>query len=420
MIDTRVRLLAIGGALVLLLLIVDLVRRRRLKEEYSVLWVVSALVLLLLASWLELLEWLTTAIGGVTLSSTLFFFALLFVFFMLLHFSLRVSTLERRLTTLVQEVGLQGVTPAGERSPAPAPAAEPPSGEPRVAVVIPCFDDGPLVGEAVDSVQEDEPVEIVVVDDGSSDPDTVQRLLALERRGVRVLRQSNGGPGVARTAGLHATAAPYVYPLDADDCLEPGALAALADELERRPDAGFVWGDYVLFGEYDGRYRSPDGWLPWTLTYVNPYPVSSLFRRDVLERAEGWQGNGYEDWDLWLRLAGQGVGGARVDRVVYRRRLHGDGRVQVLARSRHRELYATLRRRNADVFEARARLRASERPAAWKVALYPLLFGWRRVVPARVEAALQRWMMRRGSGLPGSAEAARRPDSAPAVQAPRS
>jgi hypothetical protein len=108
-IDFRTRVIAIGGAVMLLLLIIDLVRRRRLKEEYSVLWVITALVLLVLASWYGLLQQITNAIGGVADSSTLFFFGLLFAFFMLLHFSVRVSALERRLTALVQEIGLLGV-----------------------------------------------------------------------------------------------------------------------------------------------------------------------------------------------------------------------------------------------------------------------------------------------------------------------
>ena len=109
MIDGTTRAIAIAGAVLLLILIVDLVRRRRLKEEYSVLWVITALVLLVLASWYELLQEITNAIGGVADSSTLFFFGLLFAFFMLLHFSVRVSALERRLTALVQEIGLLGV-----------------------------------------------------------------------------------------------------------------------------------------------------------------------------------------------------------------------------------------------------------------------------------------------------------------------
>lgn len=106
MIGTHLRIAAILGSLALLVFVIDLVRRRRLKEEYSVLWVAIALLFLVLAAWGGLLHGLTHAIGAITESSTLYFFGLLFVVFLLLHFSIRVSLLERRLTALVQEIAL--------------------------------------------------------------------------------------------------------------------------------------------------------------------------------------------------------------------------------------------------------------------------------------------------------------------------
>jgi len=271
----------------------------------------------------------------------------------------------------------------------------------RVAVIIPCHNDGRLAEEAVASIQEEEPVEVVVVDDGSTDAETLERLDVLAQAGVRIVRRENGGLGAARSTGLEATSAPLVYPLDADDLLEPGALAAMAKVLEDNPEAGFTWGDYTVFGNYQGRYRSPDRFLPWTLTYVNPYPVSSMFRRDVLERAGGWHGWAYEDWDLWLRLAGLDVSGVATDRLVYRRRLHGDSRLLAQARERHQELYAEITRRNAKVVSRRRELRAAERPAMWKRLVYPIVFGSRSVLPVRLEAILQRAMLRFGGGLPG-------------------
>ena len=113
------RIIAVGGSIAMLALVVELVRRRRLKEEYSVLWIVTALILLLLSSWYGLLEWITQAMGAVLPTSTLFFAGLIFVIAMLLHFSVRVSQLERTVTTLVQELGIITV----EEAPEPEPAA---------------------------------------------------------------------------------------------------------------------------------------------------------------------------------------------------------------------------------------------------------------------------------------------------------
>ena len=115
------RILAIGISVGIFALVIELVRRRRLKEEYSLLWVVTSVVLLILSIWYELLLTITDAIGAVLPSSTLFFFGLAFALLMLLHFSVRISHLERTTTLLVQEIGLMRV----EQRPEPAedPAA---------------------------------------------------------------------------------------------------------------------------------------------------------------------------------------------------------------------------------------------------------------------------------------------------------
>ncbi|HMJ36437.1 MAG TPA: DUF2304 domain-containing protein [Baekduia sp.] len=107
--DVRIRILTIGGAFVILLMVIELVRRRKLKEEYSVLWVFTAVFILLVSIWFSLLSKVTNAIGAISPASTLFFFGLLFSLVLLLHFSVRISSLERRLTALVQEVGLMNV-----------------------------------------------------------------------------------------------------------------------------------------------------------------------------------------------------------------------------------------------------------------------------------------------------------------------
>lgn len=106
MITTQTRIVAIIGSVLLLFGIIELVRRRRLKEEYSVLWVAIAVAMLVLAASTGPLHWLTSAIGAFSESSALYFFGLLLAILLLLHFSIRTSLLERRLTALIQEIAL--------------------------------------------------------------------------------------------------------------------------------------------------------------------------------------------------------------------------------------------------------------------------------------------------------------------------
>jgi hypothetical protein len=102
----RIRVITVISAVAILILIIDLVRRRKLKEEYSLLWVLTAVFLVVLSIWYSLLVKLTHVIGGTVPSSTLFFFGLVFVISLLLHFSVRISLLERQVTSLVQEISL--------------------------------------------------------------------------------------------------------------------------------------------------------------------------------------------------------------------------------------------------------------------------------------------------------------------------
>jgi glycosyltransferase involved in cell wall biosynthesis len=183
----------------------------------------------------------------------------------------------------------------------------------RVAVVIPCFDDGATLRETVESIDEHEPVELVVVDDGSRDPATIEVLKQLEADDVRVIRQENAGVAAARMTGVHATTAPYVTALDADDIGAPGALAALADALDAHPEADVAWGDVQNFGEDRTLRRLGRTLDPWLITYVNELPVDAMVRREALLDAGGWQlRGGYEDWDLWMTLAESGRTGIHV------------------------------------------------------------------------------------------------------------
>lgn len=242
----------------------------------------------------------------------------------------------------------------------------------RVAVVIPCFDDGATVGEAVASLRGEEPHELVVVDDGSTDAETLRALDELEAAGVRVLHQGNGGLSAARMAGVRATTAPYVYPLDADDLLVPGALAALADALDADPEAKLAWGDVEIFGDFEGRVAGARSFDAWQLTYVSEIPVASLLRRDALLEAGGWQLRGYEDWDLWMAFAERGWRGVYVGRPVIRHRQHGRRLVASMLDS-FDIVYGGLRERHLPLFEARrANWRRSDAPWRAKL-LFPLI-----------------------------------------------
>jgi len=106
MIDARLKAVSIVACAALFLVVLDLVRRRRLLERYALLWMGSALVLLVLASWTSLLGRVSEAIGIATPSNALFVAAFGFVLLLLLHFSIAVSRLTDQAKVLAQRVAL--------------------------------------------------------------------------------------------------------------------------------------------------------------------------------------------------------------------------------------------------------------------------------------------------------------------------
>ena len=266
---------------------------------------------------------------------------------------------------------------------------------PRVSVIIPCFNDGQHAIEAVASVREEEPVEIVVVDDGSSQPETLAALDQMRQRGVQVISQANEGVSAARMAGVEETTGEYVYPLDADDRVVSRALSVMADALARDPNAGFVYGDFEIFGDFRGRWSSPERFSLWAQTWANFIPIASLIRRSALLDVRGWEaGLEFEDWDLWLKLGEAGWNGIHIPRVVYHRRLHG-ARKLAAESSRRRRTVEMFRRRHPNSFGRRRELAREEGIPLVRRLAYPVIFALRNrnLVPHRLEATLLRWHM---------------------------
>ena len=163
-----------------------------------------------------------------------------------------------------------------------------PSQHQDVTVVIPCFNYGHFLDDALESVraQEGGAPRIIVVDDGSTAPDTQAALDALAGD-VHVVRQANAGLSAARNAGFRAAQTPFLIALDADDMLPPGSLRALKRGFTADPAAGYSYGVMRFFGSWSGQLVMPR-WDPYRLLYRHTIGASALTRRELLEDIGGF------------------------------------------------------------------------------------------------------------------------------------
>ena len=179
----------------------------------------------------------------------------------------------------------------------------------KVSVVIPCFNDGAYLSDAVASAlaQTHPHTEVIVVDDGSTDAVTLHELDACRETGVRVHRQDNRGLSAARNAGIGLARGTYVLPLDSDDRISPTYALQAAEVLDARPDVGIVGGDIELFGLESAQVRpSVDG--VEGMLFQNRLYTCSMSRRDDWLAVGGYPEHVpfAEDWIYWLRILALG------------------------------------------------------------------------------------------------------------------
>lgn len=239
--------------------------------------------------------------------------------------------------------------------------------QPIAAVIIPCFNYGQFLMEAVRSAlaQTLSNIEIVVVDDGSTDALT-QRVLSECTRlpGVEVLRQENRGLSAARNSGISATTARYITCLDADDVMDPTYLEKSVTMLEIRKECGVAYPLVALFGQESGLWMTQE-FDPALLLARNTIPAAAVFRREVWAALGGFDEtmrSGCEDWDFWLRLASLGYRGGLLREPLIRHRRHGHNMTDE-ARKGYAALAAHVRRHATEIRRVRPRPIESVEPS---------------------------------------------------------
>lgn len=202
--------------------------------------------------------------------------------------------------------------------------------EPLVTVVVPCFNHGRYVAEALASVRAQtwSNWQAIIVDDGSTDGSATlidELVLRLADPRIGSLRQDNRGLPAARNAGIAAGSGEFFVPLDADDRLRPRMLEACLAPLRREPDLGFAYGHMQTFGDEDRVVRYPPYNL-YRLLDENQVTVCAVVRKAAWQAAGGYKPamrHGAEDWEFWLSCAERGWHGKRVDEVVFEYRRQG-------------------------------------------------------------------------------------------------
>ena len=181
---------------------------------------------------------------------------------------------------------------------------------PKVSVIIPCYNIGQYLDEAVDSVlaQTFQDFEIIIVNDGSTDEFTNKLLANYTKPKTRVLNTGNQGLPSARNNGIEISSGEYICCLDADDKYHPEFLekSVAVLDADKNKEYGFVTTWIQCFGDNNEIWKTSD-YNPFRLAVMNLIHVASLFRRTCwIDRQYSTNLSGYQDWDFWIAIVSLG------------------------------------------------------------------------------------------------------------------
>ena len=226
---------------------------------------------------------------------------------------------------------------------------------PLVSVVIPCYNDGKYLPEAINSIlaQTWQNFEIIVVDDGSTDPYTVSLFDTSAWPKTRVIHHDgNLGLPAARNTGIRDAKGRYVCCLDSDDKLHPTYLEKAISLLESNYGIDFVYPWTQVFGDESRVWYTPQ-FDPSILPYYNQLSPPAVFRRKAWEDVGGFREemrSGYEDWEFWIRLTYRGYRGYRIpEKLLFYRRMSGGSFAQRAA-AIHDQLVDKIHNYNPEIF----------------------------------------------------------------------
>ncbi|WP_102783200.1 glycosyltransferase family A protein [Thalassospira sp. GB04J01] len=250
---------------------------------------------------------------------------------------------------------------------------------PSVSVVIPCYNGHAFLDQVVQSVfnQTVKPLEIIIVDDGSDNPETIKFLDEISSR-VLLIRQENKGLPRARNVGFAAAKGEYILPLDCDDWLEPEFLEMGLKLITENEGIDFMFSWMSLEAESSGVLEKHYNFFEQL--FLNQLPYCILQPRKIWEDLGGYDElmrKGYEDWEWNIRLGKAGYKGGVIKRPLFHYRVQSTAMLASISRRKHVDLWMFIREKHAGLYSGK------ELFAMWKIWRHSgstrplfLYFGW--------------------------------------------
>ena len=223
---------------------------------------------------------------------------------------------------------------------------------PRVSVIMPCYNDSKYLQEAVVSVLNSTypNVELLIVNDGSTD-NTKELGLQLEKQfqNVTFLEQNNKGVAAARNNGVAQSSGEFILPLDADDKISNDYIALAVQKLQDEQQVKVVYSEAQFFGNKSGLWNLPK-FTRKLLARENMIFSSAMYRKSDFSDCGGYSESmlcGWEDWEFWISMLKDGGKVYKIPQVCF------FYRIKPAATSRRKSTNKDIKRATIDYINSR-------------------------------------------------------------------
>jgi len=226
---------------------------------------------------------------------------------------------------------------------------------PLVSVIIPCFNYGQCVIEAIQSIlhQTFQDFEIIIVDDGSNDGVTRKVLSDIKHPRIKVIYQKNRGESAARNNGIRNARGTYILPLDADDKVHSTLIEKYVWLLKNNPSLGFAYSGVQFFGDRSGLFA--DCFYEYNFSRLltrNFIHITSLFKKEDWERIGGFNESitEAEDWEFWLNMGKHGIYGQLLPEPLLFYRSHDASQSTTRTAEKEKIIFPEILKIHSDLF----------------------------------------------------------------------
>ncbi len=225
-----------------------------------------------------------------------------------------------------------------------------------LSIVLPTYNDAVLLVEAITSVERStrNQAELLICDDGSTDPASIKVLDRLREAGYCVQRQSNRGLSATRNRLISEARGKLILPLDADNRLSPGFIENALAAFNRDPQLGVVYGNRRLFGLVDCDLPVAEFHLH-RIAWRNYIDACAMFRRELWEDVDGYDESlwALEDWEFWIHAGKKGWRFQHLPQIALEYRVRPNSLLaRVNTRSHYRKLNRLVMTKHFDLYSS--------------------------------------------------------------------